>query len=179
LVFGKRAGEHAARYAKDSRPGNVQESELEGIAKQALAPFERDPKNSPYGVQHDLQDMMQSKVGIVRVEKEMREALSGLQELKERAKTVGVSSHREYNPGWHTALDLDSLLTVSEAIALAAVERKESRGGHFRDDYPEKNPEFAKFNYVIRKGAGGQMEIRKEQLPPMREDLKAVIEEQK
>jgi succinate dehydrogenase / fumarate reductase flavoprotein subunit len=179
LVFGKLAGEHAAKFAKDAPPATVDEAQVAEIEKAALAPFERDPKVGPYQVQYELQDLMQDQVGIVRVEEEMKQALEGIAKLKERAKTVGVSSHREYNPGWHTALDLENLLTVSEAITRAAIERKESRGGHFRDDFPAKDAEFAKFNIVLRKGAGGEMELRRVEPPAMRDDLKAIIEEQK
>ena len=99
---------------------------------------------------------MQDLVGIVRNEGEMQEALLGIEALRERAKHVRVAGNREYNPGWHTALDLDNLLTVSEAIARCAIERKESRGGHFRDDYPEKDPAAAKFNLVTSRGADGR-----------------------
>ena len=95
------------------------------------------------------------------------------------AKRVGVGGHREYNPGWHTALDLHNLLTVSEAIAMAAIERRESRGGHFRDDYPDKDPSFATFNFVIRKGRDGAMEISRAPIAPMPEELKTIIEENK
>ncbi len=179
VVFGKRAGEYAAEYAKKNKQGKVADAELDRIAKEALAPFERDPKEGPYAVQHELQDHMQDLVGIVRTEDEMKSALERIAELKARAANVGVSSHREYNPGWHTALDLDNLLTVSEAITRAAIERKESRGGHFRDDYPEKDPEYAKFNLVIQKGPDGAMQLRRQEPPPMRDDLKKVIEEQK
>jgi len=179
LVFGKRAGEYAAKYAKDQKPVSHLESEIEAIAKEALAPFDRDPKEGPYQVQYELQDMMQDLVGIVRVEDEMKQALAGIAKLRERAAVVGVTSHREYNPGWHTALDLDNLLTVSEAITLSAIERKESRGGHFRDDFPAKDPEYGKFNIVLKKAADGSMSLRRETPPPMREDLKAIVEEQK
>jgi succinate dehydrogenase / fumarate reductase flavoprotein subunit len=130
-------------------------------------------------VQHDLQIMMQDLVGIVRREDEMARALDGLVKLRERAARVGVPGNREYNPGWHTALDLSNLLTVSEAIARSGLERKESRGGHFRDDYPEKNPEYAKFNILLRRGADGKMQVTHEPIPEMRGDLKRVIEEQK
>jgi succinate dehydrogenase / fumarate reductase, flavoprotein subunit len=175
LVFGKRAGEYAAKFAKENPAGKVSDAELEAMSKDAVAPFERDPKNNPYMVQYELQDMMQDKVGIVRVESEMKEALVGIAKLKERAKEVGVTSHREWNPGWHTALDLDSLLTVSEAVTLAAIERKESRGGHFRDDFPEKLPEFAKFNIVLKKGTDGQMALRREPISAIRADLQEII----
>jgi succinate dehydrogenase / fumarate reductase flavoprotein subunit len=109
----------------------------------------------------------------------MRKALSGIQELKARAAKVGVAGNREYNPGWHTALDLSNMLTCSEAIAMCAVERKESRGGHFREDHPAKDPAFEKFNFVVRKGAGGRPELRRETIPALRDDLKQVIEENK
>ncbi|MFI5297430.1 MAG: fumarate reductase/succinate dehydrogenase flavoprotein subunit [Polyangiales bacterium] len=179
LVFGKRAGEYAAKFAKEQQSGTIQQAEIDALAAELLAPFERDAKEGPYAVQQDLQDMMQDLVGIVRLEDEMKKALVGIQALKLRAAKVGVSSHREYNPGWHTALDLDNLLTVSEAIAMSALERKESRGGHFRDDYPDKDPEYAKFNSVLKKAKDGTMELRRVPLTPMRDDLKQIVEEQK
>jgi len=179
IVFGKRAGEYAAKYAKENKDVSIASDQVEAIAELALAPFKRDAKEGPYEVQYALQDMMQDLVGIVRVEDEMKKALVGLTELKARAVKVGVKGAREYNPGWHTALDLDNLLTVSEAITRAAIERKESRGGHFRDDYPEKAAEFSKFNIVIKKGADGEMVVSRQDLTPMREDLAAVIEENK
>ncbi|MBK7579576.1 MAG: fumarate reductase/succinate dehydrogenase flavoprotein subunit [Myxococcales bacterium] len=179
LVFGKRAGEYAAKFAGEQSAGKIDEGELDGIAERALACFDRDIKQIPYAVQHELQDLMQDKVGIVRTEAEMKEALVALEELNARAAKVGVAGHREYNPGWHTALDLDSLLTVSQAIAMAALERKESRGGHFRDDFPDKDPEAAKFNTVIKKGPDGKMALHREPTKPLRDDLKAIIEEQK
>ncbi len=179
LVFGKRAGEYAAKYAKDTKPGKIEDAELNALEKEVLAPFDRDAKDGPYAVQYELQDMMQDLVGIVRVEAEMKEALGKLEGLKERAAKVGVSSHREYNPGWHTALDLDNLLTVSEAITRSAIERKESRGGHFRDDFPAKDPEFGKFNIVLKKAPDGSMELRRQTPEPMRDDLKKVVEDNK
>ena len=123
--------------------------------------------------------MMQDLVGIVRKEAEMRGALDALTTLRERAQKVSVTGNREYNPGWHTALDLQSLLTVSETVARAALERKESRGGHFRDDFPEKDPAYGKFNIVIRKGPVGEMQVTREPIPEMRPDLKQIIEENK
>jgi succinate dehydrogenase / fumarate reductase flavoprotein subunit len=122
---------------------------------------------------------MQDLVGIVRLEDEMKRALDGLGKLRARAAKVGVGGHREFNPGWHTALDLDNLLTVSEAITRAALERKESRGGHFRDDHPGKDPAYGKFNILVKKAKDGSMEISRHDLPPMREDLAKVVEEQK
>jgi succinate dehydrogenase / fumarate reductase, flavoprotein subunit len=130
-------------------------------------------------VEHDLQTMMQSLVGVVRRESEIREALDGLSGLRERARKVSVTGNREYNPGWHTALDLRNLLIVSEIVARAALERKESRGGHFRDDFPGKDPAYGKFNIVIRKGAGGEMQVTHDTIPELRPDLKQIIEENK
>ena len=92
---------------------------------------------------------------------------------------MSVTGNREYNPGWHTALDLQNLLTVSEIVARAALEREESRGGHFRDDFPQKDPNFGNFNIVVRRGAGGEMQVTREPIPEMREDLKKIIEENK
>jgi succinate dehydrogenase / fumarate reductase flavoprotein subunit len=145
-----------------------------------LAPFDRAGSGeAPYAIQHELQQFMQRLVGIVRQESEMVEALDNVRAMRGRAARVGVQGNREYNPGWHTALDLGNLLTVSEAIALAAIERKESRGGHFRDDYPDKDAQFAKFNIVIRKAADGSMELERRPIPPLPTELAAIIEEQK
>jgi succinate dehydrogenase / fumarate reductase flavoprotein subunit len=180
LVFGKRAGEYAAAYAKKHELGQINRDQIDPIAAHALEPFERGPKGeNPFAVQSDLQETMQDLVGIVRREDEMQRALVEIEKLWERARRVGTSGNREYNPGWHTALDLKPLLTVSEAITRSALERKESRGGHFRDDFPNKDDAYAKFNVVTVRGAGGAMQIRREPLTPMPPELKAVIEEMK
>jgi succinate dehydrogenase / fumarate reductase flavoprotein subunit len=179
LVFGKRAGEFAARFARGQKAGAIDQHALDAAARQALEPFERAAGENPYQVQHALQTMMQDLVGIVRTEAEMQRALDGLRALRERAARVSVAGHREYNTGWHAALDLHSLLTVSEAIARSAVERRESRGGHFRDDYPDKDPAFARFNIVVRRGADGAMEVVRAPLPEMPAELTAIIEEMK
>jgi succinate dehydrogenase / fumarate reductase flavoprotein subunit len=179
LVFGKRAGQFAARYAKENPLGAINSREVELAEKHALAPFERDSADGPYAVQHALQDMMQDLVGIVRQENEMLQALDRIQQLEARAERAGVSGNREYNPGWHTAIDLDNLLTVSEMVARAALERKESRGAHFRDDHPAKDDKFGSFNIVIRKGPGGEMQITREPIPEMPLELKQIIEEMK
>ncbi len=183
LVFGKRAGEFAAKFAKENSAGSINDAQVEAAAREALAPFERGEKTGataggPYQVQHELQEMMQKLVGIVRREDEMKQALDGLGKFYEREKTVAVYGHREYNPGWHTAIDLKHLLTVSEAITRAAIDRKESRGGHFREDFPDKDP-AAKYNSVISKGADGLMQLRREPIPEMPSELKQVIEEMK
>jgi succinate dehydrogenase / fumarate reductase flavoprotein subunit len=181
LVFGKRAGLYAARFAKENAKGaSVVPAQVERTAKAALEPFERPSSGeSPFKVQQELQSVMQDLVGIVRRESEMREALTKIRALRERALQVYVPGNREYNPGWHTALDLHNLLTVSEAITLCAIERKESRGGHFRDDYPDKDPQAAKFNLVTARGAGGSMNLRREPIAPMPPELTQVIEENK
>jgi succinate dehydrogenase / fumarate reductase, flavoprotein subunit len=147
--------------------------------KQALAPFARDAAEGPYAVQYGLQDMMQDLVGIVRQEKEMLQALERIEQLKLRAQRIGVSGNREYNPGWHTAIDLSNLLTVSEMVTRAALARKESRGAHFRDDYPTKDDKFGSFNIVIRMGAGGEPRIMREPIPEVPAELKQIIEEMK
>lgn len=179
LVFGKLAGEHAAKFAKGNSAGQINPQQVDEIARQAIEPFNRTSGVPPYEVQHKLQDMMQDLVGIVRRQEEMERALMGLADLKRQADNVVVHGNREYNPGWHTALDLRNLLTVSEALALSAIERKESRGAHFRDDYPEKSEEAAKFNLVIRKAPDGSMQLKREPLPPMTAEMKQIIEEMK
>jgi len=179
LVFGKRAGQYAALYAKENAFGTIRPQEVDLAAKRALLPFERNSAEGPYGVQYALQDMMQDLVGIVRQEKEMLQALDRIQQLKQRAARVGVSGNREYNPGWHTAIDLDNLLAVSEMVTLAALERKESRGAHFRDDFPSKDDKFGSFNIVIRKGSGGEMQVVREPIAPIPPELKQIIEEMK
>jgi succinate dehydrogenase / fumarate reductase, flavoprotein subunit len=178
LVFGKRAGEFAAKYAKDHTAASVDHAQVDEVARKSLEAFDRQGEN-PYQVQHDLQDLMQNLVGIVRREEELARALEGIAQLKARAANVGISGNREYNPGWHTSLDLTHLLTVSEAIALAGINRKESRGAHFRDDFPEKDPAYGTFNFVITKGPDGAMRIDRESLPPMSEEQKQIIEEMK
>ena len=179
LVFGMRAGKYATEYAGRQSTPRADAQQADAIVHAALAPFERSGGENPYQVEHDLQAMMQELVGIVRREEEMRRALDALKTLKERAANVSVTGNREYNPGWHTALDIQNLLTVSEIIARAALERKESRGGHFRDDFPEKDPNYGKFNIVIKRGSSGEMQVTREPIPEMREDLKKIIEENK
>jgi succinate dehydrogenase / fumarate reductase flavoprotein subunit len=182
IVFGKRAGEFAAKYAKENSAGSINDAQVEAAYKEAVEPFERPAgggTEGPYQVQYDLQNMMQANVGIVRLQNEMELALDGIGKLKQRAAKVAVQGHLEYNPGWHTAIDLKHLLTISEAITLCSIDRKESRGGHFREDFPNKDPEAQKYNSVISKSADGSMKLRREPIPAMREDLKQVIEEMK
>jgi succinate dehydrogenase / fumarate reductase flavoprotein subunit len=180
LVFGKRAGEYAAKFASENPRKGVDAAQAQRAIGEALQPFDRPASaENPYTVQAALQEMMQANVGIVRIESELQHAVAELGALKERAARAGITGHREYNPGWHTAIDLKNLLTVSEAIARSALERKESRGGHFRDDFPDKNPEYATFNIVTRQRPDGSMEVRRVPLPPMPPELKQIVEEQK
>jgi len=179
LVFGQRAGRFAAEFARENRPVRVNSDQVDQAANDALAPFARASAENPLGIQQDLQTMMQDLVGIVRREPEMTRALDGLDKLKKRAGECSVAGNREYNPGWHTALDLRHLLTVSEAVTRAALERKESRGAHFRDDFPAKDETYGTFNIVVRRAPDGSMEVRREQLPPISAEQKHIIEEMK
>jgi succinate dehydrogenase / fumarate reductase flavoprotein subunit len=180
VVFGQRAGQYAAKFAKENGAGQVPADQVEDAARRALAPFERGAASeNPFAVQHELQEMMQDLVGIVRTEDEMASAIERIGKLKARAAKAGVPGNREYNNGWHTALDLDNLLTVAEIIAKAALLRQESRGAHFRDDYPNKDEEAAKFNLVIRRAPDGSMALTREPLPPMTAEMKQIIEEMK
>ena len=179
LVFGKRAGEFAAKFAKDHGDGKIDDRQIDTAAKKALHPFEKTEGESPFHIQADLQEMMQELVGIVRHEDELIRAKDHLAMMTKRLDNAHVTGNREFNPGWHTALDLENLLTVSQAVTIAAIERKESRGAHFREDYPNKDAESGKFNLVITQNAGSEMTIRKEAIPEMREDLKKIIEEMK
>jgi succinate dehydrogenase / fumarate reductase flavoprotein subunit len=180
LVFGKRAGEYAAKFAKEDGAGKLDQGQVDAAAKTALAPFERGAAGeNPFAVQNELQDLMQELVGIVRVEGEMQLAIEKINALRARAANAGITGNIEYNTGWHTALDLDNMLTISEMIALAALERKESRGGHFRDDYPEKNAEWGTYNLRIRQGADRQPQLERVPVVPLTEEMKQVIEENK
>jgi succinate dehydrogenase / fumarate reductase flavoprotein subunit len=179
LVFGKRAGEHAAAFARTHGAVAVDSSDADDAARRALEPFDRyaSEGEGPYQIQQSLQETMQDLVGIVRREDDMRQALDRIEELRARATRVSVDGNREYNPGWHTALDLGNLLTISEAITRSALERCESRGGHFRDDYPDKDGSCGTFNIVIRQGDDGKMELSRETIPPIPDELSAVIKE--
>ncbi len=179
LVFGKLAGEYAAKYAQNCGPVNPNPADVDAALRNALRPLDedRDRKTGPYQIQYDLQDLMQENVGIVRTGNEMQSAIDKLEELKKRAAVVGAIGNREYNPGWHTALDLSNLLTVSEAIARSGVTRKESRGAHFREDFPNKEDALSKVNTVVRKGSDGQMQVVQERILEMRDDLKQIVKE--
>jgi succinate dehydrogenase / fumarate reductase, flavoprotein subunit len=180
LVFGRRAGRYAAEFAKSNSAAKIDEEELQTTAAAALAHFDRGlGGENPYQIQYDLQDAMQDLVGIVRMESEMQQALGKIEKLRARAVRAGVAGNREYNNGWHTAIDLGNMLIVSEAITRAALLRKESRGAQFREDFPTKDAEWGKSNIVIRRGADNAMLVEKRALTPLPDELKAVIEEMK
>jgi succinate dehydrogenase / fumarate reductase flavoprotein subunit len=182
LVLGKRAGEYAARFASEHDAGAVDERQVDQAATRALAPFERaaskdaDP-GGPYRIQHELQQAMQDLVGIVRTEAEMRRALDEIAGLRERASRVAAAGNREFNPGWQTALELENLLTVSEAVARSALERRESRGAHFREDFPTRDEALSGINFTVRRGAGGEMVLGRSEIPELPAELDAIIEE--
>jgi succinate dehydrogenase / fumarate reductase flavoprotein subunit len=180
IVFGKRAGEYASQWAREYGAATVDDGAVDRAMRASLEPFERgESGENPYKVQSDLQDTMQALVGIVRTEREMQDAIVRIHELKDRAARVGVSGHREYHAGWHTALDLRNLLAVAECIARSAIERKESRGGHFREDYPDKVAEFGTVNIMTKQGFDGSPQVSRVSIPPIPDYLKEVIEEQK
>jgi succinate dehydrogenase / fumarate reductase flavoprotein subunit len=180
VVFGRRAGRFAADFARANGPVRIDEAQIQATASAALTPFDRGPSGeNPYQVQYDLQDTMQALVGIVRLEREMQQALDAIGQLRARAERTGIAGNREYNNGWHTTIDLGNMMIVSEAVTRAALLRKESRGAQFREDFPGKDAEWGKFNIVIRRGAEGEMQVEKRAVTPMPDELKKVIEEMK
>ncbi len=181
LVFGQRAGAGAAAYAGRSAMPRIDPEQVASASRAALAPFAggRGSGEGPYAIQHELQEAMQDLVGIVRRHDEMAKALDRIAGLRRRAAEVRVTGNREYNPGWHTALDLRHLLTVSEAVTRAAIERKESRGAQFRDDFPEKHADYGKVSLIVRKDVQGGMTVTREPLPGMTDEQRAIIEEMK
>ncbi|HVT94724.1 MAG TPA: fumarate reductase/succinate dehydrogenase flavoprotein subunit [Bryobacteraceae bacterium] len=179
LVFGKRAGEFAARFARKQSAGAINPDEVEEAAARALEPLNREGGESPYALQHELQDVMQDLVGIVRRQEELEQALDRIHALQARAAKVSAPGNREYNAGWHTALDLKNLLTVSEAIARAAAERKESRGAHFRDDFPAKDAGFGATNIAVRQNTDGSMRIERVPVVTQTPEHRQIIEEMK
>jgi succinate dehydrogenase / fumarate reductase flavoprotein subunit len=182
VVFGKRAGEYAAKYAKEHGAGRLNKDQIDAAIKESLAPFDHGIEGggeSPYAIQHDLQQIMQDYVGIVRIEEEMVRAQHGIELLKKRAQHASAIGHREFNPGWHAAIDLRNLLTVAEAVTIAAIERKESRGAQFRDDYPTKSDECSKFNIVLRQAPDKSMQLVRQPTRPLPPELQQVVEENK
>jgi succinate dehydrogenase / fumarate reductase, flavoprotein subunit len=178
LVFGRRAGQAAAQHAKEVSAPQIDPAQLEAAEKYALAPFQRQGGENPYAIHRDLQATMQSLVGIFRTRDDLQKALVELENLNERWKRVGVDGSRMFNPGWHLALDLRSMLTISEAVARSALVREESRGAHSRLDFPELSAEWGTKNNIIRRDASG-MNLRQEPKPEMPAELKEVLAEEK
>jgi succinate dehydrogenase / fumarate reductase flavoprotein subunit len=177
LVFGKRAGDGAADYldSLDSSPPSVSEAALADAIDEALAPFSRAAGENPYTVHSELQQTMNDLVGLIRRESELRQALEELVKFKERAASVAVPGGRAYNPGWHYAQDLRNMLLVAECVALAALERQESRGGHTREDYPVMSPQWRKENLILTL-SGGQVALTHQPIPAVRPELLALFE---
>ena len=177
LVFGRRAGVGAAEYIAalgDSRPA-IQAGEVDQAAETALAPF-RDASENPYSLHQELQQKMNDLVGIIRREGEVREALEMLDDLDERAKSVGVEGHRQFNPGWHLALDLRNMLAVCRCVAMAALERTESRGGHTREDHPSMDPEWRGINLICTLDGSDTVQLKRQPVPEIRQDLLELFE---
>ncbi len=183
LVFGKRAGEYAARFARENAGGQIFADQVAEVARVALEPFDRgvdaESAENPFAIQHDLQDLMQEQVGIVRNERDLQDALEAIDRLRDRTGRVAVSGNREYNPGWHTALDLRNLLTFSEVIARAALERQESRGAHTRLDFPDKDETYGKLIIAIRRDADGGLTVSREPTAPISDELQQIIDARK
>jgi succinate dehydrogenase / fumarate reductase flavoprotein subunit len=174
LVFGRRAGAGAAAYASRINARAIDDAQVDASARAMLAPFEGEGRENPYTVHADLQDTMQSLVGIIRTDAELTRAIQTLDDLGQRLARVTVEGNRQFNPGWHLALDLRSMLTISTAVARSALTRQESRGGHTRDDYPKTDAEWGKKNVVTRK-QGGELRITTEPLPQIPEELRQLV----
>jgi succinate dehydrogenase / fumarate reductase flavoprotein subunit len=178
LVFGARAGADAAAYAGgvSTRP-EVLEDDVTASGRSALAPFETDGGENPYTIQQDLQQAMNDLVGIIRTGEELERSLQEVARLTERAERMTVQGHRQYNPGWHLAIDLRNMLLVSECVARAALARTESRGGHTRDDFPTSDADWGTKNLVLRLDGSGGVELTEQPLPQMPEELRSLFDE--
>jgi len=174
LVFGKRAGAAAAAHAKQSAPVNIDGGDVEKATREMLEPFERAGGDSPYQIHRELEEVMQNYVGIFRHEEDLQKGLAALDQLKQRAARVKVDGSRLFNPGWHLARDLKSMLTVSEAVAVSARERKESRGAHSRIDYPKYDETWAGQNNVIVRD-GDQMQLKQTPINEMPPDMREIV----
>ena len=177
VVFGRRAGLGAAEYVKREHPaGQVNKADVDRMVAENLSAFERKGGENPYTVHKELQDMMQDHVGIMREEEGLQQALVHLDTFDKRVKNVSVSGGRAYNPGWHLAMDLRSMIIISRAVAMGALARKESRGGHARSDFPGYDSHFSKVNHVTRNISNA---MKVEELPrtPVPEHLKELVEE--
>lgn len=179
IVFGRRAGMAASDFA-EGRSGtpSVSDTEIDSVCEAAIEPFGREGGESPYDVHRDLQETMQQKVGLIRTETELEQAMEDLDKLDERAQNVCVTGPRVYNPGWNLATDLPAMLTVSRLVTSGAIERKESRGGHTRDDYPKTDSELSKVNLIQQVRADGEYTLEQVPLPPISDELAKLLEEQ-
>ncbi len=178
LVFGRRAGLAAAEHAKRQGAAAVDPAQIEAAEREALAPFERKTQENPYMLHADLQQTMQSLVGIFRVEQDLQSALGKIASLKERFKVLSIPGSRMFNPGWHLCADLKSLLTVSEAVTRSALARKESRGAHSRLDFPKYDPVWGKQNNVISR-RDGEMNLQQRPTPELPQELQALVDAEK
>ena len=176
LVFGKRAGEFAAKKAKETSQGKINQADIEREAAEALKCFGDGQAENPYAIHEDLRAVMQSLVGIVRTDEDLRAALVKIGELRVRAAKAKVGGNIQFNPGWHLALDLKNMLDISEAVTKAALERKESRGGHTREDFPETDKEWGKLNCIVRQNKDG-IGVTREPLPEMPPELAKLLKE--
>ena len=178
LVFGRRAGLAAAKHAKETGSARVDQAQIDAAEKEALAPFQRQGGENPFAVHRDLQKVMQSLVGIFRTREDLQKALAELRGFRERAAKTTVDGSRMFNPGWHMAMDLKSMLTVAEAVAQSALVREESRGAHSRIDFPELSAEWGTRNNIIWRDGEG-MGLRQESKPDLPAELKLVLAEDK
>jgi succinate dehydrogenase / fumarate reductase flavoprotein subunit len=177
LVFGRRAGMGAYEYIKANNPSTtVSEDVIAAAAKRVTKCFESDTGENPYTIHKELQDMMQAKVGIVRTEAELHEAIEALKGFRARVANVSVTGSRQFNPGWHLAIELENMLTCAEAVARCALQRTESRGGHTREDHPEYHPHWSTVNSVASQNGDGSMTVGEIPLAPMPDELKALCE---
>ena len=177
VVFGRRAGMGAANYAKGKDGFATVDNEfIETTINAMMQPFENENGDNPYAIHKELQDSMQSLAGIIRTESELIEMLNVITGLKEKMKKVTVEGNRWFNPGWHLALDLGFMITNAECLVRAAIERKESRGGHTRDDYPETSPELSKVNFILKQ-INDEIQVESRPLEVMPEELKKLFED--
>ena len=177
LVFGRRAGLAATEYSKRATPTVVDQEQIDDAVREMSAPFERAQGKGPYEIHQQLQETMQNYVGIFRNEEDLRRGLAEIRRLRDEASQVRVEGSRLFNPGWHLARDLKSMLTVSEAVALSALERKESRGAHSRIDFPNYDDTWGKQNNVVVRD-GGEMRLKQRQTEEMPPELKEILESQ-
>jgi succinate dehydrogenase / fumarate reductase, flavoprotein subunit len=175
LVFGKRAGEYAAKKAAEGSHGTINQDEVEHAAAEALQCFGDGHGENPYAIHEELRAMMQSLVGIVRTEQDLQTAIDTIQKLRSRAANAKVGGNIQYNPGWHLALDLKNMLDISESVTRAALQRTESRGGHTREDFPETDNEWGKLNNMIRQSPSGEINVVSEPRPEMPAELQELL----